>query len=87
MPKEVSSESVEKAAKLLLEMGAPSIIIRSGALGAYALSSDVASGFWIPAFFSSQEADHVVDVTGAGNAFLGGLVAGLSLANDDLMQG
>lgn len=51
------------------------------------LSAKVTPGVWIPAYFGPDDSDHVVDVTGAGNAFLGGLVAGLSLTHDDLVEG
>lgn len=82
-----------------------SVIIRSGALGAYVITSD-RKGQWIDAFWDSPEnIDRVVDVTGAdysdslgacdytdrklgaGNTFLGGLAAGLFLANKDVYEG
>lgn len=61
------------------------MIIRSGHLGAYVLTAS--HGKWIPAFWESAANEpthdsHVVDVTGAGNAFLGGLSAGLSFTSD-----
>lgn len=51
------------------------VVIRAGALGCvYALtgSDDVR---WCPAYWKDQR--KVVDPTGAGNAFMGGLVAAL----------
>jgi len=77
---------IERAADVLLSFGARTIIIRSGALGAYVKVSGKETGTWIPAFFSGADSARVVDVTGAGNAFLGGLVAGLSLTNDDVVS-
>jgi len=63
-----------------------SVIIRSGALGAYVITPDI-KGRWIDAFWSSAEnVDKVVDVTGAGNTFLGGLAAGLFLANRNVYE-
>jgi sugar/nucleoside kinase (ribokinase family) len=54
------------------------VVIRSGALGAcYALASDPAEVRWVPAYWTEATADNVVDPTGAGNGFLGGLCAGL----------
>ena len=33
---------------------------------------------WLPAYFTEKEKDHVVDPTGGGNGFLGGLAIGLA---------
>jgi len=38
---------------------------------------------WIPAYFAGEDAVRVKDVTGAGNAFLGGFAAGLNLSGGD----
>jgi len=43
----------------------------------YALSSSPHSVHWGPAYWTESEIEQVVDVTGAGNGFLGGLCAGL----------
>lgn len=60
------------------------VVIRAGALGAcYALSSAPHAVHWVPAYWTSDHADRVVDVTGAGNGFLGGLCAGLDEGLDD----
>lgn len=58
---------------------APALVLRAGALGSYT----IATGWkgWVPAYWRRTEQDRVVDVTGGGNAFLGGLCAGL-LASD-----
>lgn len=54
------------------------VVIRAGAMGAcYALSTSPQTVHWVPAYWSSDQSDQVVDVTGAGNGFLGGLCAGL----------
>lgn len=59
------------------------VVIRSGALGAcYALSSAPDDVCWVPAYWTSDRADRVVDVTGAGNGFLGGFCAGLDEGMD-----
>ncbi len=52
----------------------PVICIRSGALGAYTLSS-AGVGFWTAAYHTDASA--VKDPTGAGNAFLGSFAAAL----------
>ncbi|GAA5874591.1 hypothetical protein JCM16303_002914 [Sporobolomyces ruberrimus] len=79
---------IEEVAKRFFEEGAKDVvIIRSGALGAYALRKGEDKGFWVPAFYAYDDAEaqkKVKDVTGAGNSFLGGLMAGLVLHPDDL---
>lgn len=50
----------------------------------YARDQKTADGTWVPAYY--QNSDRVVDVTGAGNAFLGGLMAGLYLEKEDVLQ-
>ena len=65
----VTKTAVENAASEFLEMGvgkenSGSVIIRSGALGAYVMTPD-RKGRWIDAFWSSAEnTDRVIDVTG-----------------------
>jgi sugar/nucleoside kinase (ribokinase family) len=59
----------------------PIICIRSGALGALvAISQEKTT--WVGAYHTSQQAGKVVDVTGAGNAFLGGFTAGLAMCSE-----
>lgn len=87
MPQPPSRKSIERAGDILLSLGACAVIIRSGPLGAYVKESRTNIGIWIPAFFSSIDSPRVIDVTGAGNAFLGGLIAGLSLTNGDVFSG
>jgi len=83
--------NVEEACRRLLEYGvgyegSGTVIIRSGALGAYVASRDK-EGKWIPAFWSERDSPtHVVDVTGAGNSFLGGLATGLLKSEGDVYQ-
>lgn len=55
-------------------------VIRAGARGCvYALPGDD-KVYWCPAYWTDQK--QVVDVTGAGNSFLGGLTAALDEGND-----
>ncbi|KIY49576.1 Ribokinase-like protein [Fistulina hepatica ATCC 64428] len=82
----VTRTNVEEAARRFVELGVgPSmtgaVVIRAGEHGSYTLSKDH-EGQWIDAFWQDQT--KVVDVTGAGNAFLGGLAAGLLLTNGDV---
>ncbi|KAN0139998.1 Ribokinase-like protein [Lactarius tabidus] len=84
----VSKSSIERACKSFLDLGVGpagtgTVIIRSGSLGAYAASREK-PGMWIEAYWSTEE--RVVDVTGAGNSFLGGLAAGLVLTNGDVFE-
>jgi len=86
MPLPVTRSKIEEAAAKFLDYGVGdngegSVIIRSGALGAYIVSR-IVKGRWVEAFWGPNDHDHVVDVTGAGNAFLGGLGAGLKFTQD-----
>lgn len=63
----------------------PAIVLRVGELGSYTLS-DQWSG-WVPAFWREDEQKRVVDVTGGGNAFLGGLLAGLLISDGNMRIG
>lgn len=42
---------------------------------------------WLPAVFGADEQGRVRDVTGGGNAFLGGMAAGLKLTGGDAYRG
>ncbi len=82
--------------------GEGAVIIRSGELGAY-VSTRSKGGKWMDAYWTASNPEKVVDVTGrfsllwceycnngaigAGNSFLGGLGAGLSLVDDDVYEG
>ncbi|GLB33586.1 putative pfkB family carbohydrate kinase [Lyophyllum shimeji] len=82
--------SIEEAADRFLQYGVGHerkgwIIVRSGEMGAF-VKSLKSEGRWVDAFWtaSADDAGRIVDVTGAGNSFLGGLAAGLLLTNDVL---
>jgi sugar/nucleoside kinase (ribokinase family) len=79
-----SPNAIEEACIILAKLGPKqAVVIRAGAMGAcYALSSSPQSVHWIPAYWTESEIDQVVDVTGAGNGFLGGLCAGLDEGKD-----
>ncbi|GAA5862695.1 hypothetical protein JCM8547_003515 [Rhodosporidiobolus lusitaniae] len=81
-------EGVEEIAGRFFAEGAQrAVVIRSGALGAYAVKKGEETGVWVPAFHSYEDGKstgRVVDVTGAGNSFLGGLMAGLVQHPNDL---
>ena len=74
-----SPNAIEEVCVILAKLGPKkAVVIRAGAMGAcYALSSSPQSVHWVPAVWTESEIDQVVDVTGAGNGFLGGLCAGL----------
>ncbi|ORY28014.1 Ribokinase-like protein [Naematelia encephala] len=58
------------------------VVVRCGKLGS-CIGTRAKGVRWVPAFWVGKEnAGRVKDVTGAGNAFLGGYVAGLSLTQD-----
>ncbi|KAG8700081.1 hypothetical protein FRC09_006180 [Ceratobasidium sp. 395] len=84
---------IEQAAATFLSFGIGKdrsgyVVIRCGAMGAYGatLSSGKVAGWWVPAYWTAEDGSAVVDVTGAGNSFLGGLSAGLLLANGDVRE-
>jgi hydroxymethylpyrimidine/phosphomethylpyrimidine kinase len=87
LPQPPTRTLIEQAANSFLHFGAHSVIVRSGALGAYIKSSKDVPGQWVEAYFTGNEANRVIDVTGAGNAFLGGLVAGLVVCHGNLLEG
>lgn len=73
--------------QLVLETGksAPTVIVRAGEMGSYTLSEQWEG--WVPAYWRKEEQERVVDSTGGGNAFLGGLCAGLLLSEGDFRIG
>lgn len=72
------TESVELACKALSQLKPrTATIIRAGAHGAcYILANNPGQTHWVPAYWSDDQS-RVVDPTGAGNGFLGGLAAAL----------
>lgn len=64
-------EGIEEVARRFVEEeGAGGVVlIRSGALGAYAVKKGEKEGVWVPAYHR-YGSEKVVDVTGAGNSFL-----------------
>ncbi|KAF7352957.1 Ribokinase-like protein [Mycena venus] len=86
-----TKKSIEQAALKFLELGVGtdgtgSVIIRSGGMGACVAQNGQPTR-WVPAFWTSKNEDKIVDVTGAGNSFLGGLAAGLLLEDGDVYKG
>jgi sugar/nucleoside kinase (ribokinase family) len=63
----------------------PVICIRSGALGSL-IAQKKNETIWVEAYHTSKEADRVVDVNGAGKAWLGGFTAGLAKVHKDKQQ-
>ncbi|GAA96816.1 uncharacterized protein L969DRAFT_97157 [Mixia osmundae IAM 14324] len=71
------------ATRLAKSMRADSVVcVRSGKAGAYTLQNG--RGEWCPAYH--QSTTKIVDVTGAGNAFLGGLAYGMQTCSGDAHQ-
>ncbi|KAJ3909214.1 Ribokinase-like protein [Lentinula edodes] len=82
----ISKPLIEEAANRFIQLGVKdAVIIRSGELGAYVLRRKT-GGKWVDAFWTEADASKIVDVTGAGNSFLGGLSAGLQIANGDVYE-
>lgn len=59
--------------------GRGAIVARCGEHGCLTMTRDEA--FWLPSFYAAAS-PQVVDMTGAGNAFLGGFTVGLQTTND-----
>lgn len=89
---------IETAAHRFLDLGVGAqnrargsgyVIIRAAGLGAYVVArrhGAAHAGRWVEAYWREEDG-RVIDVTGAGNSFLGGLAAGLSLADGDVYKG
>ncbi|ORY92659.1 Ribokinase-like protein [Leucosporidium creatinivorum] len=69
-------EGVESVGRRLRELGAERVVLRCGGWGCYWIDGE--SEGWVEAYHESEEG--VRDTVGAGNAFLGGLLASLSLS-------
>ncbi|KXS95335.1 hypothetical protein AC578_5275 [Pseudocercospora eumusae] len=83
----VVKTAIENHAQRFLEHGigpenAGAVVVRTGAAGCFVLSK--ASRKWLPAYHS--HASKVVDPTGGGNGFLGGLAVGLVRTNMDFVE-
>ncbi|WVQ93903.1 hypothetical protein IAU59_000981 [Kwoniella sp. CBS 9459] len=79
---EAKNTTISATEPIPARRGIPSIIVRAGELGTYTLSEEWRG--WVPAYWREDEQNHVVDVTGGGNAFLGGLCAGLLISNGNI---
>ncbi|KAL7417124.1 Ribokinase-like protein [Mrakia frigida] len=62
-----------------------SVVLRCGALGA-CVGTRSGGVRWVPAYWKEEEKEEVRDVTGAGNSFLGGLIAGLEKEGGDIFR-
>ncbi|KAI9329994.1 Ribokinase-like protein [Obelidium mucronatum] len=72
-----------KAISLASDVG---FVIRAGARGCIVIGKGSPEAVRIPAYWTSADAQRVVDVTGAGNSFMGGLMIGLKESEGDLVQ-
>jgi sugar/nucleoside kinase (ribokinase family) len=86
----VDKQAVEKHAEELVTSGIGStgegvIVVRSGKEGCYVARSGAdRTSCWLPAYHTDQS--KVVDPTGGGNGFLGGLAVGLVRTNFDVVE-
>lgn len=81
---EETCAAVEVAIRHLLAIGVGAngegiVVVRCGAIGA-CVGTRAGGLVWTPAYWAN-DSDRVRDVTGAGNAFIGGFVAGLKITN------
>jgi sugar/nucleoside kinase (ribokinase family) len=70
----VDREDVARHSREMLAAGARAVVVRCGREGCYVAHGEGSA--WVPAYHGGAEA--VVDPTGAGNAFLGGLAVALA---------
>lgn len=75
-----STDDVETNARTFAALCPTPIAVRAGENGAYVLSKEWSG--WVPAYWRLGEEGHIVDVTGGGNAFMGGMLAGMVLTGD-----
>lgn len=86
---DVQRTQIEKATRDIaswMKVGSTSVV-RSGGDGVCFCAAGQTEVRWLPAVFGKDEQDKVQDVTGGGNAFLGGLCAGLKVSGGDAYQG
>jgi sugar/nucleoside kinase (ribokinase family) len=62
----------------LAAAGAKIVCVRRGAKGAVAHDAETGETWRVPAFFGEDQSGALADVTGCGNAFCGGFMAGLA---------
>lgn len=84
---QVNQKAVEEHAQLFLDQGIGregngAIVVRCGAVGCFVLSRTTRR--WLPACHTDPR--KVIDPTGGGNAFLGGLAVGLVRTNFDVVE-
>lgn len=84
-PAQFSRKVVEEQARAFLSPGV-CIIIRCAEHGCYVLSTPATVGTWLPPYHGQESAHRVVDPTGAGNAFLGGVAMGLVQNSGDFVH-
>ena len=86
----VDREAVEKHAKELVASGIGAkgegvVVVRSGKIGCYiARAGSCQTSRWLPAYHTDQ--NKVIDPTGGGNGFLGGLAVGLVRTDFDVVE-
>lgn len=83
----LSKAAIESHAQQLLDAGIGpdkqgAVVVRAGAEGCFVLSAT--QRLWLPAYHT--DASRVVDPTGGGNGFLGGLAVGLVRTNFDVVE-
>lgn len=84
---QISKPTLEDHTAIFLQSGIGSegegaVVIRAGASGCYVCTASTCQ--WLPAYH--QDASKVVDPTGGGNSFLGGLTVGLARTGFDVVE-
>ncbi|KAK9365876.1 Ribokinase-like protein [Lipomyces kononenkoae] len=85
LPEPFEKEAIESVALRFLPFMRQdaAIVIRAGAQGCFVLSKE--RKLWLEAYHTPFP-DRVIDPTGAGNTFVGGMCAGYVLSNGDIIE-
>jgi ribokinase len=75
--------SLWQAAETIASWGPPIVIIKHGAQGVLIFERENGRKTQLPAFHSANDS-RIVDITGAGDAFCGGFLVGLTQTQDPL---
>ncbi|PBK66759.1 Ribokinase-like protein [Armillaria solidipes] len=83
---------IDSLVSMYAEFGSRTIVVRAGARGCFISNKNPLLGActsrWLTPYWTAEEArENVLETTGAGNSFLGGLCAGMAIAGDDVFIG
>ncbi|SJL17483.1 uncharacterized protein ARMOST_21035 [Armillaria ostoyae] len=88
----VDETDIKSLVSMYAEFGSRTTVVRAGARGCFISNKNPLLGActsrWLAPYWTAEEArENVLETTGAGNSFLGGLCAGMAIAGDDVFIG